>query len=415
MKTVKTFVGFKPTDYQLDTIKLIHNNRKNNTVISVLACRQVGKSLLNLNVLLDEALNNTSISMYIAPSFKQSKKLYKELKRVIGDTDLIKNTNATDMIIDFINGSQIIFGSAGQGDGLRGYTISGILIIDEARDISDDVYYSILLPMVRVHKATILITSTPRYKNGFFYYNYLKEGDNFKSIDYTKYDLSRFLTNDYKIQAKQDLPTSAYITEVLGEFLDDESTVFGEVNSCVVDTITNRKIESVGIDWSLNSGNDNTVVSGLNSECGLVEQLVINNISTTEAVDRIATYLNGLGSHKINVLSELNSIGTVYFDLLKGKLKKNINLQGFNTNNTSKNAIISKLQVKIQNKEITWENNIELLNELKTYTLEYNPKTRVVTYNAADGCKDDRVISIALANEAFDTMKTKCDYRISVR
>ena len=413
-KMINTFIGFKPTDYQLDTIKLIRNNKKNNSIISVLACRQVGKSLLNLNVLLDEALNNKSISMYIAPTFKQSKKLYKELKRVVGDADLIKNTNATDMIIDFVNGSQIIFGSGGQGDSLRGYTISGILIIDEARDIGDDLYYSILLPMVRVHKATILTTSTPRFKSGFFYLNYVKSADNYFSIDYTKYDLSRFLTDEYKKQAELDLPKSAYITEVLGQFLDDESTVFGDVNNCIINNISNRKVESIGIDWSLNSGNDNTVVTGLNSECQVVDQLIINNMSSTDVVSYIANYINGLGNYKINVLSELNSIGTVYFDLLKNKLKRTVNLQGFNTTNSSKNSIINKLQVKIQNKEISWEINDELMSELKTYQLDYNPKTRSVTYNAANGCKDDRVMSLAIANECYDTMKSKCDYRISV-
>ena len=51
------FVGFKPTDYQYDTIKLIEQCRNTGTIISVLACRQVGKSLLNLNILFNESLN----------------------------------------------------------------------------------------------------------------------------------------------------------------------------------------------------------------------------------------------------------------------------------------------------------------------------------------------------------------------
>ena len=58
--------------------------------------------------------------MYIAPTYKQAKKIYKEMIKSVGDSNIIQSANMQDMIITFINGSQIIFGSGAQGDTLRG-------------------------------------------------------------------------------------------------------------------------------------------------------------------------------------------------------------------------------------------------------------------------------------------------------
>ena len=412
------FVGFKPTDYQYDTIKIIDQCRNTGSIISVLACRQVGKSLLNLNILFNESLNfKNKTSMYIAPTYKQSKKIYKEMIKSVGDSNIIQSANTQDMIITFINGSQIIFGSAAQGDALRGYTVSGILIIDEARDISDDLFFSVLHPMVRVHKATILLTSTPRYKSGFFFTCYQKGNviTRYKSINYTDYDLSRFLTKEYIEDCRINLPNSAFITEVLGDFLDNNSTVFGDLKKCFVNEVKDRKITHVGIDWSLSTGNDNNVVTGLNSNCELVDQYIINNTTPTDTINKIANYLNKLGSHKINVVAELNSMGTVYFDLLKNKLNRNINIQGFNTSNTSKNAIINQLQVSIENGEFKLlKSEKELISEMKTFVADYNAKTRVIKYGAISGCKDDRVMSLAFAMECFVNIKNKAVYIYNV-
>ena len=103
----------------------------------------------------------------------------------------------------------------------------------------------------------------------------------------------------------------------MGDFLDNNSTVFGDLKKCFVKEVKDRKITHVGIDWSLSTGNDNNVVTCLNSNCELVDQYIINNTTPTDTINKIANYLNKLGNHKINVVAELNSMGTVYFDLLK--------------------------------------------------------------------------------------------------
>lgn len=411
----KTFIGFRPTDYQKDVIKLINEEQGKGTIISVLSCRQIGKSLMNINILLMLSINNkNAISVYIAPTFKQTLKVFKEMMKAINNSGIVKNSNASDMTIDFINGSSIIFLSAGQRENIRGYTVKngGILIIDEASFVNDDIFYENASPFTRVYKAVTLLTSTPKYKIGFFYNCYSKGNiyKGYKSINFGDYDLSRFLTTEQLQQAKLNLPDTIYTTEYLGQFLDDGSTVFGAIKECIYDNIEDTIARYIGIDWSLGGNNDNTVVTTMNDSCQIIEQYVINNLNPTAIVNEVATIINNLGNQRIYCQAELNSIGTVYFDLLQQQLNNNIDLKGFNTTNNSKNAIVNKMQIRVNNKEIGIPDDPLLISELNTFTAKYNPKTRIVTYNATEGCHDDRVMSLLIAIDSYEQSLNSWNY-----
>ena len=94
---------------------------------------------------------------------------------------------------------------------------------------------------------------------------------------------------------------------------------------------------------------------------------------------------------------ETNSIGNIYFGLLRDELKmRNVPLVGFYTDNTSKDKIISKLQVAFQNNKITIYTDYELMDELQYYELTYS-KTGKRVFNARNGHHDDLLISLAIA------------------
>ena len=110
--------------------------------------------------------------MAVSPTLNQSRKLYEEIVEATQDSCFFKKKNDTLLEISFKNHSKIRFSSAEQRDALRGYTISGVLVIDEAAYQSDDIFY-MLLPMVDVRKAPIVMASSPRFRKGFFYDNYV--------------------------------------------------------------------------------------------------------------------------------------------------------------------------------------------------------------------------------------------------
>ena len=94
---------------------------------------------------------------------------------------------------------------------------------------------------------------------------------------------------------------------------------------------------------------------------------------------------------------ETNSIGNIYFGLLRDELKRlNIQLIGFYTDNNSKDKIISKLQIAFQNNKITIYTDPELMDELQYYELTYS-KTGKRVFNAKNGYHDDLLMSLAIA------------------
>lgn len=116
-----------------------------------------------------------------------------------------------------------------------------------------------------------------------------------------------------------------------------------------------------------------------------------NDKTPTEQIDRIVRLIEQYQPIKITV--ESNSIGNIYFDMLQKRVKRRI--IKFTTTNDSKNKIIDKLGVALENKEIGILRDEELLTELRMYAAE-RTKTGKLTYNAPSGYRDDCVIATAI-------------------
>lgn len=142
----------------------------------VKARRQVGKSILAETVVLYCAFKRTCISCIVEPTLSQCRRVYKQLISAIGGekSPVLKTANATLLEIEFVNGSQVVFKSAEQGEALRGLTVTkgGVLIIDEGAYIDKEIY-DILLPITDACKAPVMYLSTPLFCSGEFYEKYM--------------------------------------------------------------------------------------------------------------------------------------------------------------------------------------------------------------------------------------------------
>lgn len=132
-----------------------------------------------------------------------------------------------------------------------------------------------------------------------------------------------------------------------------------------------------------------------------------NDKTPTEQIDRIVRLIEQYQPIKITV--ESNSIGNIYFDMLQKRVKRRI--IKFTTTNDSKNKIIDKLGVALENKEIGILRDEELLTELRMYAAE-RTKTGKITYNAPSGYRDDCVIATAICWDSLFT--NKGNYNISL-
>ena len=347
---------------------------------------------------------NNTVSACVCPTLSQARKMFQDIISCIIESGVVAKKNETLLEIDLINGSKIFFKSAEQKDSLRGYTISGILCVDECSFISDDVFYGLLLAWCNVHKAPILLTSTPKFKQGF-YWNYWVLGldENQKdviSIDFNDYDTSALLSPEKLEQYRRMLPKGQFLTEYLGEFLDSQSIVFGDFKECINrNEIKDYRELYIGIDWGSGVGSDSTVISALNERCEQVFMLRFNNKRAVEQVDYIKQYLQPYLKKIKLIVAECNGVGQPLVDSLKIAFNGKVKIDEFSTTNATKIKIINQLQVAFEQRQIAILDDVQQTNELSMYEAKVG-QNGTITYNAPNGLNDDTVIALMLALEA---------------
>ena len=386
----------KLNEWQQDVFDDIKDNLYDYYVVK--AKRQVGKSILAIDVCLYFAFKDISIATIIEPTLKQCRRVYKQIIKACGgeSSPLIKGANQTLLSIEFCNGSEIVFGSAEQGDALRGMTVKkSILIIDEAAYIPQDIY-EIIYPVVDAMHCPVMLISTPLFCGGEFYTKYMqgtKDGI-VKSYDWSQYDTSIYLSADKLEYYRSTISPLKFKSDYLGQFISEGSYVFGDINTCVGESEGPGRY--AGIDWGSGNDGDYTVLTILNDKGEMVDTYSYKDIPPTEQIDKLSDIINGLDLKCVQV--ELNSIGNIYYDMLRKKVKTR--LKGFTTTNESKRRIIEQLITAFNNRKVRVQPEPELLKELQHYNIGKTPSGKV-TYNGADGVHDDYVLSLAFAYDAY--------------
>lgn len=412
----RIYKGYRPFIYQNKVHTAMNDSYRSGKIFTVKAKRQCGKSFMAENELLRFSINYPgSISCIVEPTLTNSRKIFKELVKALDGTDIIKKKNESLLEIEFTNGSEILFKSAEQKDSLRGFTVSGILVIDEAAYISDEVY-EILTPIADVWNAPILIISTPRFREGFFYDCFTKGLDPkydkfYKSFDWALEDTSMLLDKEKLEMYRLTTSKNKFKTEYLGEFADDDGCLFNNIANCIIEKKPDYQSLYIGIDWATGSGKDYTCITALNESGQMVFIKYFNDKTPTEQVDLLTNILTEYQGFIKIVQVEQNSIGSVFYDMLVRKNQK-IRILRFLTTNKSKADIVNKLQAALENEKIGLLKDDKLLNELRLYEASYNPKTGNVSYNAPSGFNDDTVISLMLAYDSLNTNKGHYNIKI---
>lgn len=396
------FVGYTPEEWQKPIHKAIEIHPTASAFV-ILAPRQTGKTMLITNELLRASLNNkNAVSLCISITLDGSRKIYRDIVKAIEGTPALVKKNDSLLTIEFITGSIIYFRSGEQKDTLRGMTIKngGLLVVDEAAFQSDDFFFSVLLPMTNVFRANILLTSTPRFKTGFFYTFWLKgkNGDpGVYSFDFTDYDLSKYLPADMLEQYRQVMPKNQFISEYLGRFLDGDSMLFQDYKDRILPPGTTTRVY-IGIDWASGTGQDRTAISVINQSGEQIFTSSFNDKNTTQTVDYIEELVKRYKQYNPVIWAEVNGLGKPYCDLLKDR---KIKVTEWTTSNQSKNELVAHLQVAFEQQKISILGDERQIDELGYYEADYNPKTRVVTYNAPRGLNDDTVVALMISWEAY--------------
>lgn len=360
--------------------------------------RQIGKSCLAALELIETALKYKCISVVVEPTQAQSRRLYKQIVGMMEKTGLIKSANSQLLTIEFSNTSEILFKSAEQKEALRGFTVSGLLVIDEAAYIEDGIF-EILYPTCDAYNSSIMVISTPLFCSGEFYELYTRglNGDKrIKSFNWSEYDTSIFLSEEKLEYYRETISPLKFKSEYLGEFISEGSYLFGDITKNIKTFKELNPPIYAGIDWGAGNDGDRTVVIMINKDGVVTDIYTMKDVPPVEQVERLASLLN---KHKTlkSVTVEINSIGRIYYDMLRRKIT--VSTKQFITSNESKRDVIEKLITAFETDVISIPYDEELQKELQHYTIE---KTKTgYTYNGADGVHDDYVIALALAWDSY--------------
>ena len=348
-----------------------------------------------------------TFNAYISPTFAQGKKVFAELTQLLDGTGIIKKANAADLKIESVYGATLKFFSMESPTSIRGNTVSGILVMDEAAffptqlSTGEDPYYNVIFPIIKARKPKVLIISTPNGRQGMYYDLYLKAFNGEKGyyqLTATIYD-DDLITNEEIEELKRGYPPLAFKQEFEVEFLDNALTVFPNFSTCFDGRYDGGKCW-IGIDPS-SVGDDNTIVSIINTE-GQVKQYKVDG-TLDQKYDRIAKIINDY--HPQATYIENNSIGEVMANDIKKKLIRKSNFYTFTTTNETKKQYISLLAVDIANNAIHFEEDNRLLySELSTFTFKLT-KTGNITYAAKEGYHDDTVTSLGVCLQCREDFK----------
>lgn len=374
----------------------------------ILSPRQMGKSLLIELLLLQASVNHqNTVSIVVEPTIAQARKMANELYNFIKELPIYQGYNSQILEIRFANGSQILLRSSEQGEvAIRGYTVTkyGYLIIDEAAYCSDSFFFA-ATPLTSANKAATLLFSTPRWKSGFFYDFCTKNQKNVYFYDWSLFK-NPFLTEEKLELLRSSMPTTLFLADYCGKWMEAESSVFGRFDDVLRNVYESGGELVLGIDWGSGSGSKNgdsdyTAVSVMNSKRQQVLLQYWNDLDETETISRICDIIAKMGIK--TALVETNSIGSIFLSLLKKEVVRRglkCIIKDVLLTNEKKNEIIDDLVVNVQNKTVQLLDDAELKLEMSVFQRQ-KTKSGKTTYNAQSGYHDDCIIATAYSLSAF--------------
>lgn len=394
----KIIKGYKPHDKQ----RIIHQSINTDPAKYYVLCigRQFGKTLLCINQILYWSINDRGTdTAWISPIYKQSKKVYKEMKRATLKSGLF-TYNDSDLIIQGF-GSTVQFFSAERADNIRGNTFH-YLVCDEFDFMKSGTWEEVLQPTVLVKGKKVIFISTPKGKRMMYKLSLLRHTDDrYKFFRYSSYDNPMIDPREID-SIKQTVPDHVFRQEYLAEFIDGSTGLFRNVRESIGKSEQKGRIYG-GLD--IGRADDYTVLTIGTKEGAVLSVDRWRHDEWSSIIDKVAKRIKEFNA---STYVEVNNQGDVFFEMLQKKVGNLI--EPFTTTSKTKPIMIEDLAVSFEQLELTIPNEEFLIDELEAFTYVFDPKTRNVKYSAPEGIHDDCVISMALYNQARKNLAMKGRY-----
>lgn len=405
----KIRTNLKLTKSQQEASRLLHLH----STRYLICCwsRQSGKSVFAELMVIEYLFKKNQNVCYVTPTFDLSRKVFKEILQILQPSGFVKSANKSLLTIEMTTGSTLKFFSAEAYKAIRGNTVKGLLVIDEAAFMADvlpngeNLWGNVIQPTTKANKPKILMISTPAGKQGFFYEFFMRaekedpRNRRIQAFKATIYD-DQLIDSEGIKEIKDSISPLAFQQEYECMFLANALTAFPDYEKQFVKykkSIDFNVPLWAGVDFS-STGEDKTVVTFIDRE-GYTWQYQIDG-SLDEKYRKIAELLDKC-THLVSCYAEINSMGIVMLNEIQKRMKKNKSkIKEWTTSASTKNPMIALLQTAIANGEIWFdEENKVMYSEMGTFTYIVS-KAQKISYAAKAGFHDDRVMSCAMALQA---------------
>jgi predicted phage terminase large subunit-like protein len=210
-------------------------------------CRQSGKTTIVSVLALHHALTRPkSLVLIFSPSERQSKEFLRKIQDYYGELNSpggsLVNSAST---LELTNKSRIKALPSSEAT-VRGFSAPSLVLIDEAAQIDEKLYYAVL-PMLVVSRGRLILLSTPLGKQGIFWRAWeLQNG--WKKVKVTADQCPR-ISKDSLAQAREEMGEVRFAQEYLCEFVQSEGSIFKEEWIQYFDPATVPDIDEIFQSW----------------------------------------------------------------------------------------------------------------------------------------------------------------------
>lgn len=386
----------QPHKGQREVLKALETKR----YITLCNGRRWGKSLLCQIISIMYIFQGKNVG-YITPTYNLGKKFFDEVLKYIPE-QTVKKANISDLTIELLNGGKIEFFTGEKLNNLRGSKFH-LIIVDEAAYIDDlkdgwEGAISNTLIDYAPHSKAIFV-STPRGKEYFFSLTKTEHPD-WKNFHFSSYD------NPHLSKAELD---GKKLTQPAAKFNQEILAIAGENNAAVVSLnyIEANTIKQLSTKPTVVYGIDVAKYTDWTVIVGLDEDGVMSYFDRFQTPNEITKQkIKAFPSSILKVMDSTHgSLGDgIYESLINDGVQ---NLQGFEFTGVSKPKLIMEMVLAIEKGELKF--NEKTADELSTFEYTYS-STGHIKYSAINGCHDDCIAAIAIANKYKNTAKTNSNF-----
>jgi hypothetical protein len=134
-----------------------------------------------------------------------------------------EGARVSETAMEFPNGSRII-GLPESESTIRGYSAVGLILIDEAARVTDEMYQAVR-PMLATEDGDLWLMSTPYGKRGFFWKEWSGAGDQWERVTVPATECPR-ISKEFLEGERKSMGERVFRQEYMCEFGESQDSVF---------------------------------------------------------------------------------------------------------------------------------------------------------------------------------------------